>query len=66
MLKTSDGKKIKVGMWLQDATGIYEVVSITKAEIDMLEVWFTDNNGNYILTAERKLTPAEVCKMCAM
>lgn len=63
MLETADGKRIKVGAWVQDTTGIYEVISISARKVDLVEVYFTDDKGGYILTAERRLTPAEACKL---
>lgn len=42
-LKTNDGYDIKIGMWLSDENGTYEVRDITSDEVVLQEILFSDN-----------------------
>lgn len=58
---TKDGEYIKVGMWLSDQTGIYEVKDVTGDRIELTEIIF--DGDEYHHGDSRILTKAEARRM---
>lgn len=66
MLKDKHGKEVKVGDWLQDVDGMYEVIAteVGAANFTKLkEVIFDDNDDYKLGLDERYLTDLEIRHM---
>lgn len=67
MLQTRDGKNYKVGMWVENTAGVYEVTEIDDCHVYGREVCFDGEGDEYHLdTFEHCWSYAEARNMNAM
>ena len=63
MLKDKFSKVVKVGDWLADTDGVYEVIKLWDDEAKLQEVYFADEDGYLIGTEEFFMVRSEIAKM---
>ena len=63
MLKDKFSKVVKVGDWLADTDGVYEVIKLWDDEAKLQEVYFADEDGYLIGTEAFFMVRSEIAKM---
>ena len=61
MFKTGDGYEVRIGMWLENTSGVYEVTSIEENYVSVKEVIFEDDESDkYQLGDTYRMTKQEM------